>query len=97
MFVVLLTYVRPLEEVDAAMKAHMSFLRARYKDGTFIVSGRRIPRSGGVILARASDRKALTAIMDQDPFVARGLATYEIVEFRASQYDPAFAVFVGEE
>ncbi len=94
MFVVLLTYVRPLEEVDRHMKAHMAHLREAYREKRFIASGRRIPRSGGVILARGHDKEVIQALMEKDPFVIEGVATFEIIEFNTSQSDPAFKPFV---
>ena len=85
MFVIELTYVQALEQIDAAMKRHMAFVDRHYAAGTFLVSGRKAPRDGGVIIATATDRAAIEAIASQDPFVLEGLATVRIVEFRASQ------------
>jgi uncharacterized protein YciI len=84
-FVLLLTYIKPLAEVDALMRRHMAWLDAQYDAGRFIVSGRRIPRTGGVILARGDDREEIEALAARDPFVSCGVATCEIVQFRASQ------------
>jgi uncharacterized protein YciI len=67
------------------MKSHVAFLNKHYAAGTFLVSGRKIPRDGGVILAVGDDRAQIEAIVQEDPFVSRGLATYRIIEFRASQ------------
>ncbi|MDX2086819.1 MAG: YciI family protein [Kofleriaceae bacterium] len=53
--------------------------------GTFVVSGRKVPRDGGIIIANGHDRDVLEAIVRQDPFVAHGLADYRLVEFNASQ------------
>jgi uncharacterized protein YciI len=91
MFILELTYTAGLDEIDAAMKAHMQWLNAQYAAGHFLVSGRKIPRDGGVIVATGPSREAIEAIAQQDPFVARGLATVRVVEFRASQKskDPA--------
>lgn len=94
MFVILLHYVKPLDAVDQQMKAHMIYLRECYKAKVFITSGRRVPRTGGVILARAASKAELTQIVEKDPFVSSGVATYEIIEFNASQHDPGFASFV---
>lgn len=90
MFVLLLTYVRPLEEVDALMREHMAWLNEHYASGRFVVSGRRVPRTGGVILARGDDREEIERIAAADPFVAGGVATCEVVQFRASQTAPGF-------
>jgi uncharacterized protein YciI len=85
MFVVELTYKVPLADIDAAMKPHMAFLRKHYADGTFLISGRKVPRDGGVILAVCESREKLEAIMREDPFCSRGLAEFRLIEFRASQ------------
>ena len=85
MFVIELTYKVDLSEIDAAMKPHVAWLQRHYADGTFIASGRKVPRDGGIILATSSDRAALEAILREDPFVARGLADARVIEFRASQ------------
>ncbi len=74
-----------LTEIDAQMKPHMAYLRAQYDAGTFVMSGRKVPRDGGIILATGDDPVAIEAIVKQDPFVARGLAEYRIIQFRASQ------------
>jgi uncharacterized protein YciI len=85
MFVIELTYKAPLDEIDGRMKAHVAFLRKYYESGNFLVSGRKIPRDGGIILAVGTDRQRIEAIIQDDPFVKHGLADYRIIEFRASQ------------
>lgn len=85
MFIIELIYKAPFAEIDAQMKAHMAYLRRGYADGTFLVSGRKIPRDGGIILASADSRATVEALVQQDPFVAEGLADVRITEFRASQ------------
>jgi uncharacterized protein YciI len=87
-FVLLLTYVKPLAEVDALMREHVAWLDEHYAAGRFLVSGRRIPRTGGVIVARGDDRGEIEALAASDPFVAGGVATCEVVQFRASQTAP---------
>jgi uncharacterized protein YciI len=84
-FVLLLTYVKPLAEVDALMREHVAWLNEQYDAGRFLVSGRRIPRTGGVILARGDDREAMEALAATDPFVRGEVATVEVIQFRASQ------------
>ena len=85
MFVIELVYKADLAEIDAHMKSHMAFLRTHYDAGTFVASGRKVPRDGGIILAVAEDRTSLEAIVKTDPFVALGLADYRLIEFRTSQ------------
>ncbi len=85
MFIVELIYKAELTEIDANMRAHMAFLKQQYKAGCFVMSGRKIPRDGGIILAVGESREQLEAIIRQDPFVSRGLADFRVIEFRVSQ------------
>ncbi|QFI54616.1 YciI family protein [Aeromonas simiae] len=81
MFVVTLTYVRALAEIDALIPAHVEWLKAHYAAGHFLASGRRVPRTGGVILAHGLTREALEQVLASDPFRLAGVADYEVLEF----------------
>jgi uncharacterized protein YciI len=94
-FVVTLTYVADLAEIDAAMPRHMAYLRRQYEEGIFLVSGRQVPRVGGVIIATGLERADLEERVAQDPFVAEGLAEASIVEFNASQTAPQLKGLLG--
>jgi uncharacterized protein YciI len=85
MFVIELVYKADLAKIDAHMAAHVLFLKKYYAAGNFLVSGRKIPRDGGIILAVAKSRQEVEAIIDEDPFRQHGLADFRIIEFRASQ------------
>ena len=85
MFVIELVYKVSLDEIDAHMAAHVRFLKKYYASGHFVVSGRKIPRDGGIIVAVGESREQIEAIMSEDPFCARGLADARVIEFRASQ------------
>src|SRR5262249_25389621 len=84
-FIIELIYKVDLADIDAAMREHVAFLDERYAAGSFLVSGRKIPRDGGIILAVGESRDAIERIVRRDPFVSRGLADFRIIEFRASQ------------
>jgi len=85
MFVIELVYKASLTEIDAHMAAHVAFLNKYYAAGHFVVSGRKIPRDGGIIIAVAKSREEIEALMREDPFCARGLADVRVIEFRVSQ------------
>jgi uncharacterized protein YciI len=85
MFVVELIYKADLEEIDAHMREHMAFIRQQYAAGKFLISGRKVPRDGGIILALGASREEIETLMKQDPFCKRGLADFRVIEFRASQ------------
>lgn len=88
MFVIELVYKVGLAKIDAVMAAHVAFLKKYYAAGHFLVSGRKIPRDGGIILAVGESRAQIEDIVRQDPFIRRGLADFRIIEFRASQRAP---------
>ncbi|MGC1214782.1 MAG: YciI family protein [Micromonospora sp.] len=85
MFVVTLTYLTDLDRVDDALPDHLTWLDRQYADGVFLASGRRVPRTGGVILAADVDRAELDARLATDPFAERGFAGYEVTEFVPSR------------
>jgi uncharacterized protein YciI len=85
MFVIELIYKVDLAEIDAHMVAHVDFLKKYYASGNFLVSGRKVPRDGGIIVAVGKSRQQIQAIIEEDPFYQRGLADVRIIEFRASQ------------
>ena len=91
MFIVTLTYQRPLAEIDALMRQHVAWLKRHYASGLFIASGRQVPRRGGIILARSGDRRALEEAMARDPFVTHGAATFDVLEFTPSMTAPGAA------
>jgi uncharacterized protein YciI len=85
MFVIELRYTASLDEIDAHMTAHVKYLRKYYASGHFLISGRKIPRDGGIILATGATRQEIDLIIREDPFCKNGLAEFRIIEFRASQ------------
>ena len=84
MFVIELIYKADLEEIDAQMRSHMAYLNKHYEAGTFVVSGRKIPRDGGVILAVGKTRAEIEAIAKEDPFFKNGLAEFRVIDSRES-------------
>lgn len=79
MFILSLTYVKPQEEADRLMQPHMAWVNEGYDSGLFLASGRKVPRTGGVILARG-ERADIEAFIAADPFSVHGVADYEIAE-----------------
>lgn len=81
MYIAILTYKKPLEEVDRFLQAHRDYLAEHYATGNLILSGPRIPRTGGVIMIKAESRKSVESILANDPFNINDIADYQIVEF----------------
>ena len=88
MFIVILNYKKPLADVDRFVEEHRRFLEHYYQAGHFVLSGRKEPRTGGVILANAETRAEMEGIVQTDPFYREGIADYEIIEFLPSMSAP---------
>ena len=81
MFIVSLTYVCELSEIDKYIDAHIEYLNVQYEKGNFLASGRKVPRTGGVILVQVETRAELDEILKEDPFYTAEVATYDVTEF----------------
>lgn len=81
MFIVSIHYTCELSEVEKHLAAHVEYLDKYYQQGVFLASGRKEPRTGGVILAKASSREELEQVLNEDPFKQHGLGDYQVTEF----------------
>ncbi|GAB5427612.1 MAG: YciI family protein [Devosia indica] len=94
MFILSLTYTAPLSEVDAHVEPHLAWVAGGYDSGTFLASGRKEPRTGGVILAQG-ERSQLEAFVATDPFVLADVADYEITQVHLSRTVPGLEGLKG--
>lgn len=81
MFIISLEYIKPLADIEAALSEHIAYLERHYRAGTFLMSGRKQPRTGGIILMQVDSREQVGQIIAEDPFHRAGLAEYSITEF----------------
>lgn len=95
LYLILLTYVRPAEEVAAHLEEHRAYLRRAIAAGQLVVSGRRLDDAGGVILVRAASEEAVRALVADDPFGQHGIATHQVIPFAALWSAPGFAPFLA--
>ncbi|CAM4159834.1 YciI family protein [Pseudoalteromonas byunsanensis] len=95
MFIISLTYQVPLAEVDRFIPEHIDYLNEQYAKGYFILSGRKEPRTGGVIISSISERQVLNQVLAQDPFYREGLASYEITEIVPTKSSKQLAFLIS--
>jgi uncharacterized protein YciI len=81
MFVFISEYQKPLDEVDQVREEHLGFLARLNEQGRILISGRRNPPVGGIVVIDADDLDHAKAIMAEDPFATSGVAKYEPYEF----------------
>ena len=86
MFIAILTYKKPIEEVEKNLAEHIKFLDKYYENKKFLISGRRNPRTGGIILVNSDSLEEVSQIIREDPFYVNNLADYEIIEFIPTKF-----------
>ncbi len=96
MFIFNLTYVKPISEVEKFLPAHINYLEEHYNSKDFICSGRKVPRTGGVILCNCNTKQDAEQIIERDPFFQKKIAQYEIVEFVPSKSLESFKAILTE-
>ena len=69
---------------------HVSYLEEQYAFGNFIASGRKVPRTGGIIFSQVDSLQKLQAVLEKDPFKINNLATYEIQKFMPTMTSKEF-------
>lgn len=84
-FLFLLTYKKQLDVIDQYLPAHIEFLDKYYAKKNFLTSGRKNPRTGGVILCRFNSLEEAHAAIKEDPFFIHEIADVDIVEFEPSR------------
>lgn len=90
-----LTYTKGLEKIEEYLEAHIKFLEKYYAAGIFICSGRKNPRTGGMIISNCSTVAELENIIKEDPFYSNQLAEYKLTEVMPTKYANGFEKYLG--
>lgn len=94
MQIIILRYAPEAPEIKAALGAHRAFLNRHVGNGEFVCTGALADRSGEVIIARRKMREDAAKVMEKEPYVAAGSATFEIYPFNPSAYADGFEKFL---
>ena len=73
------------------IEGHNAWIRGGFDDGIFLLVGRLQPDAGGAILAHNASRAAIEARVRDDPFVAEGVVSAEILEIEPGRIDERLA------
>lgn len=95
MFVVLLRFSDNKGRAGQFMEGHKEWIRRGFADGVFLVAGSLQPSLGGGIVAHNTSLPDLRSRVNDDPFVAEGVVSAEIVELTPSRTDERLAFLVG--
>lgn len=86
MFVVTLKFADKAK-APQFMEGHNAWIRRGFDDGVFLLVGSLQPNAGGAILAHNLTRNEVEARVEQDPFVAEGVVTAQIIEITPARAD----------
>lgn len=81
MFLINLNYKKPIELVEEHTAAHRKYLAGYFEQKKLLISGPKIPRTGGIIIALMNNRDELQRFIEQDPFFIYDIAQFDIIEF----------------
>lgn len=85
MFIIDLKYIAPISEIEAFLPKHVEFLEKNYTAGNLLMSGRKNPRTGGMMFSTLKTNEDVLEMISEDPFKVNNLAEYEIVEFQPTK------------
>lgn len=60
---------------------HKAYLERQYQSNTLLFGGRKVPRTGGILLSQHATEQELRQVLDADPFIQSGAVSYSITEF----------------
>ncbi|WP_334089904.1 YciI family protein [Helicobacter typhlonius] len=96
LFVCLVHYTKPLEEVLQKLDEHRAYLKKGYDAGILLASGPRVPKDGGIIIGRFESKAAAQEFSKSDPYTLHNLARYEIFEFEPVLHSTLLENFVQD-
>lgn len=81
-FIIEIIYTVPLEEIEKTTIEHRTFLRTLYNKNLILMSGPKVPRTGGIVIARAESIEYAENLFKDDPYKEKNLAEYRFIEFK---------------
>jgi uncharacterized protein YciI len=79
-------FTRELGDGDESLLSeHHAFMDEQYRHGALVASGPRMPRTGGVIVARGVDVTQVERLLSEEPLARAGIAAYEVIPFTATR------------
>lgn len=90
MFVITLRFADK-SKAPQFMEGHNAWIRRGFEDGVFLLAGSLQPNAGGTIIAFNASPAEIEARVQDDPFVAGGVVTAEILAISPGRTDERLA------
>lgn len=85
-FVVEIIYKAQIEKIEELTPIHREFLQTGYEAGMLLVSGPKVPRTGGIVIAKANSMEELAEFFKKDPYALNDAADYSFIEFNPKSH-----------
>ena len=95
MFIVLLKFSENKAQAGQHMDGHNAWLKRGFDDGVFLLAGSLQPSLGGGIMASNTTLPDLQSRVNEDPFVAEGVVSAEILEITPAKTDERLNFLLG--
>jgi len=87
MYIVLLKFSDNRANAKQFMDGHKAWIARGFTDGVFVLAGSLQPNLGGSILVHNTTLPELQVRVNDDPFIAEGVVSAEILDIAPSQTD----------
>ncbi|CAM2966044.1 YciI family protein [Vibrio neptunius] len=81
MYLVDLNFTDMSKITPALTEQHKKYLEQQYQSNLLMFGGRKVPRTGGLLISAHPTKEELVDVLASDPFIQSGAASYVITEF----------------
>jgi len=81
MYLVDMNFVDMTKITPELTEQHKRYLEQEYETNKLMFGGRKVPRTGGILISQHGSDHELKQVLSCDPFVKSGASTYTITEF----------------
>jgi uncharacterized protein YciI len=80
MFIVDMTFIDVNQITVELTGQHRAYLKSQYDSGVLMFGGRKVPRTGGILVSLHQDKNELIQMLSADPLIQSGLVKYTTTE-----------------
>lgn len=85
-FLLLGEYLAPLDVIEQVRPAHRTWLGTLQESGHLVLAGRRLSKTGSVVIVLAESEGSARMMSAGDPYVLRGVSRYDVIPFEAGRW-----------
>lgn len=95
MYLLVVSYVKPAEEVTPHIETHSVWVRKYFQEGIFLMAGQKKSKLGGAILVKSIDKALLRKILAEDSYVIADVAEYQIIDLDCKATAPGLELLAS--